>query len=74
MAKCGNYTPLPYNSAIVVASQDNTNVTITPSNAIVGHAANVSYTISLDRGETYMLKATGLAAADRFGGHHRSQQ
>lgn len=62
------YTPTPYNSVIVVATEDNTEVTITPSNAIVGHPAGTPYTINLNRGETYMLQATGRATTDRFGG------
>ncbi len=62
------YTPTPYNQAIIVATEDNTTVTITPTNNVVGHAAGVPYTVNLDRGETYMIRAIGLATTDRFGG------
>ena len=62
------YNPLPYNQAIIVATQDNTQVTIIPSNNVVGHPAGVPYTVNLNRGQTYMIKAIGLATTDRFGG------
>lgn len=62
------YNPVPYNQAIIVATSDNTSVTITPSNNVVGHAAGVPYTITLNRGQTYMIRAIGLGTADRFGG------
>ena len=46
----------------VVASQDATQVTITPSAAAAGHAAGVPYTISLDRLQTYQLQVTTSGA------------
>ena len=62
------YNPKPYNQAIIVATEDNTVVSITPSNDVVGHTSGVTYTVTLNRGETYMIKAIGLGTADRFGG------
>ena len=43
---------------VVVAAFDNTEVTITPKTAITGHAAGVPFTITLNRGQTYMASAT----------------
>jgi hypothetical protein len=62
------YTPTPYNQAIIVATSDNTTVTIIPTNNVVGHAAGIPYTITLNRGQTYMIRAIGLLTGDRFGG------
>ncbi len=41
----------------IVASQDNTTVTITPSNYVDGHQAGVPYTIVLNRNQAYQLKS-----------------
>lgn len=62
------HTPLPYSSFNIVASDDNTSVTITPAKNIVGHAAGVPFTITLNRGQTYAAIATSQAAADHLGG------
>lgn len=43
---------------IVTATEDNTLVTITPSEPIVGHGANVPFTISLNRGQSYQAANT----------------
>lgn len=64
----GVFTPTPYSTAHIVASEDSTQITITPSVAINGHAAGVSFTISLNKGETYTLRANGTAPSDRFPG------
>ncbi|MEJ8820128.1 T9SS type B sorting domain-containing protein [Lacibacter sp. H407] len=62
------HNPLPYSSFNIVASDDNTSVTITPSKNIVGHAAGVPFTITLNRGQTYAAIATSQAAAEHLGG------
>lgn len=61
-------TPLPFNSFHVVATEDNTIVTITPKNAITGHAAGVPFTVTLNKGQTYAAVATSQAAAYHLGG------
>ncbi len=66
--KSGTYTPSAVNAIDIVASQNNTTVTIIPSKAAVGHAAGVSFTILLDKGETYSLQASGSQASDKLGG------
>ncbi len=66
----GNYNPLPYSSIDIVATEDNTQITITPTAAIVGHAAGVPFTITLNQGETYSCLATSQLAAGHLGGSH----
>lgn len=61
-------TPLPFNSFHVVATEDNTIVTITPKNAITGHAAGVPFTVTLNTGQTYAAVATSQVAAYHLGG------
>jgi len=64
----GTYSPVPYSSFDIVASDDNTIVTITPTNNIVGHPAGSAYNISLNRGQTYSATATSQAAAQHLMG------
>jgi hypothetical protein len=47
----------------VVAGFDNTTVTITPSNNIVGHVAGVSFNVLLNRGEGYYAESTTAGAS-----------
>ncbi len=65
-----NYTPLPYSSIDIVATEDNTSVTITPTAAVVGHPAGVPYTVVLNKGQTYSCLATSQLAAGHLGGTH----
>jgi gliding motility-associated-like protein len=62
------YIPQPYNSFDIVATQDNTSVTITPTQPITGHSAGASYTITLNQGQTYSATATSTAAANHLQG------
>ena len=66
----GVYNPLPYSSIDIVATEDNTQITITPTADIVGHAAGVTFSITLNKGETYSCLATTQAAAGHLGGSH----
>ena len=45
----------------IVAAEDNTIITITPTNDIVGHQANQTFTIILNKGETYCAEASSTA-------------
>lgn len=63
-----NFSPTAYNKFDIVATEDNTTVTITPSKNIFGHASNVPYTITLNTGQTYCASATGTAALDHLVG------
>ena len=60
----GVFAVQPYASFDIVATEDNTTVTITPSVAINSHPAGIPFTISLNRGETYSCRAAGITAAD----------
>lgn len=53
----GSYPPLlPKSMICIVATEDNTTVWITPKTTVVGHAANVTYSIILQRGQTYTVE------------------
>ena len=45
----------------IVATQNNTSITIIPSNDVVGHVAGVPFTIVLNAGETYSAEASNIA-------------
>lgn len=62
------FSPSAYNSFNIVATENNTNITITPTQSIVGHAANIPFNITLNKGQTYAAIATGQAATDHLGG------
>jgi len=58
------YTPAPASSSFdIVATENNTTVTITTANAITGHAAGTTFTVTLNEGQTYSATATSQAAA-----------
>ncbi|WP_289055273.1 T9SS type B sorting domain-containing protein [Carboxylicivirga marina] len=42
----------------IVATEDNTSITIVPTASVVGHAANVPFTITLNRGQTFCVENT----------------
>ncbi|MFZ4402294.1 MAG: gliding motility-associated C-terminal domain-containing protein, partial [Bacteroidales bacterium] len=56
------------NSFEIVATENNTTVTIIPSKAILGHPANVPYTIILNKGQTYSARAMGFQPSDHLNG------
>jgi gliding motility-associated-like protein len=62
------YTPKPYSEFVIVATEDNTLLTITPANDIIGHAADVPFNIVLNRGQSYSCRAVSQAAALHLGG------
>ncbi len=46
----------------IVATEDNTTITITTTEPVVGHAANAPFTITLNRGETFSAEAVNTIA------------
>jgi PKD repeat protein len=65
------YSPLAYSSADIVATEDNTMITITPTaNLVGGYAAGVPFNITLNKGETFSCLATSQSAAGHLGGTH----
>ena len=67
----GNYNPLPYSAADIVATEDNTVITITPTvNLVGGHPAGVPFNITLNKGETFSCLAVSQSAAAHPAGTH----
>jgi len=68
----GNYAPVqPYSAIDIVAIEDNTQITITPTaNIVGGHPAFIPFTITLNRGQTFSCLATSQSAAGHLGGTH----
>ncbi len=63
------YTPpAPTNGFDIVATEDNTVVTIRPTAAITGHPAGTAFSITLQRGQTWSAVATGYTGAQHLGG------
>ncbi|HBZ66397.1 MAG TPA: hypothetical protein DEO70_06115 [Bacteroidales bacterium] len=63
------YNPRPKNSFCMVATHDNTSVTITPSRDVVGgHTAGVPFTITLNTGQTFACEAVGSNPDDHLAG------
>jgi hypothetical protein len=60
------------NSFDIVATENNTHVTITPSKNIVGHNANIPFVIVLNRGQTYSAVAASKSAGGHLQGSHVS--
>ena len=52
----------------IVASENNTTVTIVPSGNLVGHAANIPFVITLDKGETFSCVGTNVSALGTLAG------
>ena len=68
MGFIGRPLPLYTTDFIILATENNTQVTITPKFSIMGHAAGVPFTITLQKGETYTCSATNNIATERPGG------
>jgi uncharacterized protein (TIGR02145 family) len=54
----------------IIATEDNTVVTITPSDTIVGHKAGTPFTVVLKKGQTYSARAVYTLASRTLGGSH----
>ncbi len=67
-----NYSPTPYSAFEIIATENNTSITITPSNNIVGHSATTPFTIVLNEGQTYSATATSQAASAHLNGSYVS--
>lgn len=58
----GNYAPIQPKSMIcIVATEDNTTVWITPKATVVGHPVGVTYSIMLNKGQTYTVENVSQA-------------
>ncbi len=54
--------PEAYAGFDIVATEDNTVVTITPTQDLVGHPADIPFTITLNEGQTYFAQAVSQLA------------
>jgi gliding motility-associated-like protein len=54
----------------IIATENNTTVTIIPSNDVVGHTAGIPYTVVLNKGETYSALATSIVAGAHLTGSY----
>lgn len=52
-----NFNPAPHNGFVIIATENNTVVDITPSKPAVGHLSGQTFSISLQKGETYTVIA-----------------
>ena len=59
------YAPTTYASFDIVATDDTTDVTITPGKDIIGHPKGIPFSVRLNRGQVYSCRAI-----DRFGANH----
>lgn len=62
------YNPMPTSGFSIVATEDNTSITITPTKAMQGHPAGQPFTITLNEGQVYACAATSALAADHLMG------
>jgi len=59
----GNFTPAARSGFEIVATEDSTTITITPTANLIGHQAGVPFSVVLNRGQSYSLiaeSATGI--------------
>lgn len=61
----GTFTPTARSGFDIVATQNNTVVTIVPTADLIGHPAGVSFSVTLQAGETYSCVASSPTAANR---------
>ncbi|MGL1935064.1 MAG: IgGFc-binding protein [Fibrobacterales bacterium] len=57
-----------YNAFDIVATEDDTEITITPKNDIIGYPAGESFTITLYRGQSFNASAVSSKASGHVGG------
>lgn len=60
--------PVSFSSFEIVATEDNTTVLITPRTAITGHAQNVTFSITLNKGQTYSARDMNATGASSLAG------
>jgi gliding motility-associated-like protein len=61
-------SPASFSSFEIVATQNSTTVLITPRTAITGHAANVTFTLNLNEGQTYSARDMNISATSSLAG------
>ena len=61
-------TPASFSSIDIVATEDGTTVLLTPRTAVTGHVQDVTFTISLNEGQTYSARDMDVNAATSLAG------
>ncbi|MBA4241370.1 MAG: hypothetical protein C0448_11630, partial [Sphingobacteriaceae bacterium] len=61
-------SPKSFSSFDIVASENSTTVLITPKTNIIGHAANITFSITLQKGQTYSCQDTTRSATTSLAG------
>jgi len=64
----GVTAPTSFSSIDIVGTENGTTVLITPRTDVVGHAVNVSYTVTLNEGETYSARDVNVSASTSLAG------
>lgn len=57
-----------FSGFVIVAAEDGTNVTITPTHNVVGHTAGTPFSIVLQQGQVYAVQAASTLASEHLGG------
>lgn len=60
--------PASFSSIDIVATENNTTVLITPRTAVTGHVQDVTYSVLLNKGETYSARDMNVTAASSLAG------
>lgn len=68
LSNCSSSNGCANSSFDIIATENNTIVSIIPAKAIVGHVALVSFNITLNKGQVYSATASGRLANDHLGG------
>lgn len=68
LSNCSSTSGCANSSFDIIATEDNTIITITPAKAIIGHAALVPFNITLNKGQVYSATAAGRLSTDHLGG------
>ncbi len=67
----GNYNPKPYSGIYMVATEDNTKITITPTRPVFpDRPAGVPFQITLNRGEAFAVVPNNFATSGQFADNH----
>lgn len=64
----GVTTPVSFSSIDIVATENNTTVLITPRTNIVGHLQDLTFTVTLNEGETYSARDMNSSGASTLAG------
>lgn len=68
MWNMGSSTPASFSSIEIVATQNNTTVLITPRYNVVGHVKNTSFSVILNKGETYSAQDNAVSKDSTLAG------